>query len=184
MDEEVTPGMIAAGTKAFIYWQTADVPALCRDIFLAMIRARAEEEEAATGVDRMRAVTAWNGLADKHGLVRVQQLTPARKAKLSARLRDCGGPDPWQAVLDRIGGIPGMLGNNDRKWRVNFDWLLSASNFTKLMEGNYDGWTGANRKTATSDEVKRGILKGVGLDRQADSAGSSAAGIIDPVDSA
>ena len=71
----------------------------------------------------------------------MQKLTAARRGKLTARLRDCGGIDGWTAALDRLAGIPGLLGVHGG-WKADFDFLVAESKFTKLMEGSYDGWTG------------------------------------------
>lgn len=32
-----------------------------------------------------------------------------------------------------------LLGNNDRNWKCDFDWIFKPTNFTKILEGNYNG---------------------------------------------
>jgi uncharacterized protein YdaU (DUF1376 family) len=87
------------------------------------------------------AVQLWNDAAERLGLPQMQKLTAARRGKLTARLKDCGGIDGWVAALDRLAGIPGLLGVNGG-WKADFDFLVAESKFTKLMEGSYDNWTG------------------------------------------
>lgn len=32
-----------------------------------------------------------------------------------------------------------LLGSNDRNWKCDFDWIFKPTNFTKILEGNYNG---------------------------------------------
>ncbi len=91
--------------------------------------------------DVEKMVEAWNLLADQTGLARVQKITKPRRVKSAARLRDCGGMEGWMAALEKIRGSPGLLGDNNRGWKADFDFVLQESSFTKLMEGGYDHWT-------------------------------------------
>jgi hypothetical protein len=88
----------------------------------------------------LRAVDEWNVLAAELGLALIQKLTASRHSKLAARLKDTGGLDGWRAALTKIRESPGLQGENNRRWRCDFDWLVSESNFTKVMEGKYDDW--------------------------------------------
>jgi hypothetical protein len=85
------------------------------------------------------AVSDWHALAEEHDLRKVAKLTKTRRSHLKARLSDCGGLDGWRSALAKIRGSPFMLGKNDRGWKIDFDFLVSESGFTKLMEGKYDG---------------------------------------------
>lgn len=106
------------------------------------------------------AVKAYNAMADRAGLAQVQKLHDTRKAKLRARLKDCGGLEGWSVALAKVEASPFLTGQNDRGWRADFDFLMRESSFTKLMEGAYDGRPGggggdgfaqALRELATTD---------------------------------
>lgn len=84
------------------------------------------------------AVRAWNELAARCDLASVQKLTDARRRKLAARLRDCGGLAGWRAALGKVEASRFLRGENDRGWRADFDFMLQESSFVKLMEGKYD----------------------------------------------
>lgn len=84
------------------------------------------------------AIAMWNGLAAECGLPKVAVATDPRKAALRQRLKECGGLEGWQIALDRIRGSPWMLGQNDRGWRADLDFIIRQSKFVKLMEGAYD----------------------------------------------
>ena len=98
------------------------------------------------------AVADWNAFAAKHSLLRVEKITKSRRAKVGARLKDCGGMDGWRAAIERIGAIPWMLGEPSAKypdgWRVSLDSLIGEMFFTKLMEGVYD-------KASSQDAARR-----------------------------
>lgn len=83
-------------------------------------------------------VDAYNEAADQAGWPKVQSVTTKRKAALRARLKECGGPEGWNAALDKAKNSPHLCGQNSRGWRASFDFLTQQSSFTKLMEGNYD----------------------------------------------
>lgn len=88
--------------------------------------------------DCEQAFDAWNRLAGEKGLAKAQRLTDSRRRKLRQRLAECGGMDGWMAAMERIRGSPFLLGENDRGWRADLDFVLQQSSFTKLMEGAYD----------------------------------------------
>lgn len=103
--------------------------------------------------ETLEAVASWNALAADTGLAQVQKLTDARRSKLRARLKDCGGLEGWNAALDKVRSTPGLLGQTGGTWKANFDFMLQESSFVKLMEGNYDGWTEANRRSGEPASV-------------------------------
>lgn len=83
------------------------------------------------------AVQGWNDLAGRLGLAKVQRLTDARKSKLRNRLAECGGIEGWNAALARVEASAFLRGDKT-DWKCDFDFLLQAKSFTKLMEGAYD----------------------------------------------
>ena len=100
-------------------------------------------------------ITAWNNLASETGLTRVQLISDSRRTKLKARLKEIGGLEGWFALCDRI-RQSGFLKGQTSDWRVSFDWCLSPTNCTKIMEGNYDDRRDApskNRRSAASLEM-------------------------------
>lgn len=111
----------------------------------------------ALATDLDHAVTEWNDLAGKIGLPAVQRLTPARKSQLKNRLAECGGLEGWRTALDKLAASSFCRGDSRSGWRADFDFILQAKSFTKLMEGSYDDRTGEGRKSGTASAVA-GIL--------------------------
>lgn len=104
--------------------------------------------------DLDQAVMAWNELASRHGLAQIVRLTPQRKQKLIARLKDCGGISGWIAALEKVSKSDFCLGKRT-DWKANFDFLMQENSFTKLLEGAYDnsqnGGRNATRSTRTNE---------------------------------
>lgn len=85
-------------------------------------------------VDQIMA--KWNA---QDGLCRVETVTRSstRGKALNARLKEYG-LDKVLAAIDRIGKSSFLRGENDSGWQVTFDWFVKASNFVKVIEGQYD----------------------------------------------
>ena len=93
-----------------------------------------------TSPDRVsvdEVLEGWNELAKAHGLSPIRKLTDQRRRKLLAQAKRFSVPD-WQAVFARISQSPFLKGENNRGWRCDFDFILSESNFVKILEGKYD----------------------------------------------
>ncbi len=100
-----------------------------------------------------QAFDAWNTLARKSGLPVAAKLNQARRTKLRQRLKDCGGLAGWHRALERLAASPFCLGDNDRGWKANFDFLLQEASFLKLVEGAYgqrSNGSGSGRKEKPS----------------------------------
>jgi uncharacterized protein YdaU (DUF1376 family) len=85
-----------------------------------------------------KSVSAYNITAERTGWPKVQKLTKPRRAALTARIKEAGGSDGWDLALSKAEGSPFLTGQTPKPFFASFDFLTNASNFTKLMEGNYD----------------------------------------------
>lgn len=98
-----------------------------------------------------QAVSAYNETADRTGWPKVQKLSPARRSAISGRLKECGGVEGWEFALAKAESSPFLTGQTSKPFCASFDFLTKQSNFTKLMEGNYDP-----RNSAASQRPGRG----------------------------
>lgn len=124
------------------------------------------EEIVIVAVDDVaEAVAAFNDMAARHGIPRVQKMTDTRRKALRARLKECGGIEGWRLALSKIEASDFLMGRS-RDFRCTFDWIINASNFTKLMEGNYDNRSrqdfAANPSGVSSDPTLRAIFAAAG----------------------
>jgi len=89
------------------------------------------------------AVEVWNKMATQCGLPTVQRLHDTRKRMLRDRLAE-SGMEGWCEAIDKVARSPlcrGMVANKNgaQPWSATFDFVIKPGNFTKLIEGNYDG---------------------------------------------
>ena len=82
-------------------------------------------------------VSDWNELAKAVGLSAVVKLTEPRKRQVKARLREFPDLSDWQKAFANIRGSPFLLGKNDKGWKADFDFMVQAKSFPKLVEGSY-----------------------------------------------
>lgn len=90
-------------------------------------------------------------------LATITQLTDKRKAAVRARIANHSKEDVVK-VFNLVLQSPFLLGENNRNWRADFDWIFKPTNFVKILEGNYlkredDGQTTSN---AAPDQYRPG----------------------------
>lgn len=74
----------------------------------------------------------------KNKLPVIKSIDDKRKKAIKARIAQYNKQavfDVFQLVLNS----PFLLGENDRNWRCDFDWIFKPTNFTRILEGNYNG---------------------------------------------
>lgn len=82
------------------------------------------------------AIEVWKSAAKQCGWSIPQKLTPDRRKKLSARLKE-HGIDGWRAAVKRA-SRSAMLGRDPPRW-WDFDFLIrSHDQIIKVLEGKYD----------------------------------------------
>lgn len=70
-----------------------------------------------------KIVAAWNAMAEPLGLATVRKLSDARRAATRARLDEYDEAEVLEAIR-LIPERPFCLGENDREWKADFDWLV------------------------------------------------------------
>lgn len=86
-------------------------------------------------------VDLFNGLCPS--LSKVTVLSTYREKAITARLKEFT-VEQFTTVFKKAEASKFLTGRNGKAWRANFDWLINASNFVKVLDGNYDDRT-ANR---------------------------------------
>jgi hypothetical protein len=80
-------------------------------------------------------VDRWNTLAEQLGLAKIIRVTKTREKQLKQRLQE----EEWDLnkIEDGIRASNFLQGRNDRGWKVNFDFIINASGYVKILEGRY-----------------------------------------------
>ena len=84
----------------------------------------------------MSSITSiWNEMAVKHGLPKVQVLTPKRKQRIKACWEMMPDLKKWEIAINEVPKDPFNRGENDRNWKANFDWFTNTKTpFMNLLE--------------------------------------------------
>ncbi len=93
------------------------------------------------GGDIQTAFNEWNVCAENLSLAKAERLTTGRKNKLRACLKE-NGLQGWRRALENLSRLPFCLGEGERGWRANLDFLLQPSSFQKVLEMAFGGGTG------------------------------------------
>lgn len=81
-------------------------------------------------------VTIWNTHCGDFGKVMI--VSPSRLVKIKKAWATCSDVESWKLAIDKISVSGFCLGENDRGWRANFDWLIRPDTLSKILEGVYD----------------------------------------------
>ena len=68
------------------------------------------------------------------GLQKVRDITDNRKKTLKA----WGNTSEMVEVFEKVGKSKFLNGDNDRKWKADFDWIIKPANRVKILEGKYN----------------------------------------------
>ena len=111
-------------------------PEAIEDIDLSRSNVIAEANDPPEKHPVQKAFDNWNIAASAWGLPIAKTLTPDRRKKLRARLKE-HGIEGWNEALGTIEKSEFLRGENDRAWRASLDFMLQPSSFNKLLEGSY-----------------------------------------------
>jgi hypothetical protein len=118
-----------------------------------------------TGAGPGRLHEIWE--QERGALPAVQAITRDRLSKCATRLRNRGGDAEeflrdFRAAVRKASETPFLLGENERGWRVSFDWFIANdTNYLKVLEGRYDGTQRTNptraaeRRSVTARALSR-----------------------------
>lgn len=94
---------------------------------------------------------------------KVTAVSADRKKHISARLKQYG-IETIKLVFEKAQASDFLKGNNQRKWKANFDWLLNETNFAKVLDGNYDDKHGNGAGGDTGDSLKPATGQNINYD--------------------
>lgn len=121
-----------------------------------------KKDELSSPVDFSRLMDYFNSTFSGK-LPSIKSMTETRKKAIKARVSQYGKKS-IEEVFKSVLNSDFLLGGNDRNWRPDFDWIFKASNYTKILEGNYNGkrnGTSSNRESISRlKDLSEAILLG------------------------
>jgi len=102
-------------------------------------------------VPYQQIVADWNVVAASCGLSAVSKITDGRRKAIRTRWIDKDWRSDYVKALALLPSRSFALGDNDRGWRIDFDFFLKPGKVTKILEGAYQG--GGKGKPTLFDEA-------------------------------
>lgn len=68
----------------------------------------------------------------------IKSIDDKRKKAIKARIAQYDKKTVFD-VLQIVLNSEFLMGCNDKNWKCDFDWIFKPANFTKILEGNYNG---------------------------------------------
>ena len=99
----------------------------------------------------------WNTKHDQSGsaMRRLTLMSDQRKSNVRARIREYGGDvQKVYKAIDKAMASDFMNGKNGKGWVASFDWMMCPTNFTKVLEGNYDNEEPAGNQPKAADKAQ------------------------------
>lgn len=105
--------------------------------------AKTTAENGGEGYEEMKRI--WNRMAKANDLPTVMLISKSRKEKIKARVSEWRAALPemtpeevLELITREILKVPFLKGDNDRGWRVDFDFVFrNDTNWQKILEGKY-----------------------------------------------
>lgn len=101
-------------------------------------------------ISENQLVKIWN--EHRGTLSVVLGISGKRLAASLARWAEKPDPDYWTGIVKRIASTPFCVGENERKWKADFDFLIRPDTQHKVLEGKY-GQAAAQRKLKTLADI-------------------------------
>lgn len=79
---------------------------------------------------------------------KLRTISSERKKHIGARWKQYGDPQDFYELFSKAEASEFLKGDNNRKWKATFDWMMNETNMAKVLEGNYD-----NRAIQDDDDL-------------------------------
>lgn len=108
-----------------------------------------------------QVMESWNAMAERAGLKAIITMNDGRKNNIRLRLKS-GGLPIWEQALAKIEASKFLCGASDRGWRADFDFVVKAGNFQRILEGVHDDDNRRPNGPGPGDGVGPGGAPGTG----------------------
>ena len=93
-------------------------------------------------------VEKWNVMCRLVGLPTIFKITDQRRIAIKKRLEEYSA-EKIEEVFNLVSKSAFLLGENDRGWKADFDFVMNKSKFPKILEGSYQGKSTTKKDTIT-----------------------------------
>lgn len=105
------------------------------------------EKESATDVAEEAVKVPYQEIMELFNTIcvsfpKVTKMTEKRKKAVKARFNNGYTLEDFKRAFETAEQSDFLKGNNDRKWKADFDWLTNENNLAKTLEGKYNNKQG------------------------------------------
>mgnify|MGYP006278713339 CR=1 FL=1 len=108
-----------------------------------------------------KIMKTWNRFAEQNDVAQIRKLTDKRKRKVRLRWKEWTSDDSiddafqhYRRTLHRATQQPFLMGDNDRGWQMDFDWLFrNEEHGIRIWEGKYGGSQSGKRNPKALEEM-------------------------------
>lgn len=92
---------------------------------------------------------------------KIKSIDGERRKAVGARWNKCKSLDVFEEVFTICEQSDFLRGENDRNWKADFDWMMKANNFAKILEHKYDNkqHQASTHPESTLDTISRIIAQ-------------------------
>jgi len=99
-------------------------------------------------------------------------MAKAREQAILARIRErFRTPADWRDHVRHMAATPFLAGDNDRGWKADIDFAVSASKCSRIVEGHYDNLRRNGTGRGHGDAILEAHRRGMDFERDAEHAG-------------
>ena len=91
----------------------------------------------------------------------VRTLSDTRKKTIKARLKTFT-LDDFKELFEKAESSSFLKGDNPRKWKATFDWLIKDANIAKVLDGNYNDQQDSNSSFDLNDFFNAAVNRSYG----------------------
>lgn len=97
----------------------------------------------------------WNSFASEYGLLKLLKITDKRRSAIKQRLKE--KEFDFQIILNKIRQCSFLLGNNNRGWKVDFDFVINKNSYIYILEGKYSEQRKSERGIINPEQIEQGV---------------------------
>lgn len=110
---------------------------------IAYLRSQGYEVTKTEAADKVRIdyaalMDTFNTTFQGTAIPAIRTMTEPRRRAVRQRAAQYGKQSIMQ-VFRNVLESPFLLGDNDRGWTADFDWIFKPANYTKILERRYNG---------------------------------------------
>ena len=118
-----------------------------------------EAEDVTELIHYQKIIDSYNSICT--GLPKAIKATENRKTHIRARWVQFGGSiEFFESYFREVSQSAFLNGNNNRRWKADFDWLFNEANMVKVLEGKYNKKTGGNGPDLADKQMEQLVKMG------------------------